>query len=614
MFVQIRRFDSDSGERIACRSVKEDIDELKRKVAEKLAICDASFVRLFYDGKELQSGLTIFHYGIKLNHVIQVLIREPTISRSSGQLELSKSTIEPLAGNELLSAEGGQPEVTNLTSELDDSDEIYDDKFYSVGDHVDGLHPEHGSWFEGTVRSVRRLRTNSCTLYHVLFGRTSLATGVIPLELNKIRPQSGLRVPFEHVQVGQRVLANFNLNQVNPRRNNCEKEEERGLWFDALITKKDVHRKRLYGTIFIGHSVRLQDQRLRFINELYAIHHNAPKDERGMDINKIITQGPVQARLNAFECSQCQDCPQSKCTACSCKECGGKNDPEKQLLCDECDKIFHIWCLARPLQELPGEEEDWYCPGCKNDDNVIIQERQSEHMAKKSSELQCRSKGAEWGRGMACVGRSVPTRSSVDIFGPVAGIEVGTWWRYRVQVSEAGLHTPLVAGICGKQNVGASSIVVSCAYADDIDLGNEIYYTGSGGRDCAKSKVRVGGLQTRDQELNRTNRALAFSCFAPLDDRQGANAKDKWKLGKPVRVLRSGNSRGASKRSPYLPKGGVRYDGIYKVVKYWPQKSDATGLRVWRYLLRRDDPAHPPWTKEGKLRLKRLGLHQIIEP
>lgn len=46
---------------------------------------------------------------------------------------------------------------------------------------------------------------------------------------------------------------------------------------------------------------------------------------------------------------------------------------------------------------------------------------------------------------------------------------------------------------------------------------------------------------------------------------------------------------------------------IYQVVKYWPEKGKS-GFIVWRYELRRDDPEHAPWTKEGKKRIKELGL------
>ena len=82
------------------------------------------------------------------------------------------------------------------------------------------------------------------------------------------------------------------------------------------------------------------------------------------------------------------------------------------------------------------------------------------------------------------------------------------------------------------------------------------------------------------------------------------------------------------KHSDYCPLDGNRYDGIYKVVRYWPEVGQA-GFKVWRYLLRRDDlvrggrsvcmrlvcyaplllPQSPaPWSAEGKKVAKKLGL------
>lgn len=171
------------------------------------------------------------------------------------------------------------------------------------------------------------------------------------------------------------------------------------------------------------------------------------------------------------------------------------------------------------------------------------------------------------------------------------------------------MHTPLVAGIAGTESKGAFSIVFSCSYEDDIDLGERFYYTASGGRESA-GKARVGGPQVKDQELKRCNKALALNCHGGLNEASGANAGLDWRKGRPVRVLRNGNARGASKRSPYLPAVGIRYDGIYKVVKYWPQKGES-GFLVWRYLLQRDDPAPAPWTKKGKELIYRLGLRMI---
>ena len=53
------------------------------------------------------------------------------------------------------------------------------------------------------------------------------------------------------------------------------------------------------------------------------------------------------------------------------------------------------------------------------------------------------------------------------------------------------------------------------------------------------------------------------------------------------------------------------YDGIYKIVKYWPEKGKS-GFIVWRYFLQRDDPVPPVWTPEGKKRAEQLGLDKVI--
>jgi E3 ubiquitin-protein ligase UHRF1 len=90
-------------------------------------------------------------------------------------------------------------------------------------------------------------------------------------------------------------------------------------------------------------------------------------------------------------------------------------------------------------------------------------------------------------------------------------------------------------------------------------------------------------------------RALALNCNVKFNDKTGGEAKD-WRNGKPVRVVRNYKLR---KHSKYAPVDGNRYDGIYKVVKYYPQKGKS-GFVVWRYLLRRDDPNPAPWAKGGR--------------
>ena len=40
-------------------------------------------------------------------------------------------------------------------------------------------------------------------------------------------------------------------------------------------------------------------------------------------------------------------------------QCGGKHDPDKQIMCDECDMAYHIGCLNPPLEKIP-EDDEWY--------------------------------------------------------------------------------------------------------------------------------------------------------------------------------------------------------------------------------------------------------------
>lgn len=59
-----------------------------------------------------------------------------------------------------------------------------------------------------------------------------------------------------------------------------------------------------------------------------------------------------------FLCDHCEDRAKRKCKECGCSTCGGKENPNRQVVCDECEYSFHFSCLDPPIQELP-EEEYW---------------------------------------------------------------------------------------------------------------------------------------------------------------------------------------------------------------------------------------------------------------
>ena len=69
-------------------------------------------------------------------------------------------------------------------------------------------------------------------------------------------------------------------------------------------------------------------------------------------------------------CKKCKDDTEKKCKECGCSICGGKEQPEVQLFCEECNYVTHMFCLDPPLDTIP--EDDWYCPLCKNDDSEIV--------------------------------------------------------------------------------------------------------------------------------------------------------------------------------------------------------------------------------------------------
>ena len=143
------------------------------------------------------------------------------------------------------------------------------------------------------------------------------------------------------------------------------------------------------------------------------------------------------------------------------------------------------------------------------------------------------------------------------LFGHVPGYPVGSHFASRTELSEAGVHRPTVAGISGGEQEGADSIVLSGGYEDDTDSGDEIVYTGRGGRDEATQR------QIADQDFRYGNRALAHSSLHGL----------------PVRVI-----RGWRHRSPHSPSAGYRYDGLYLVDDYW-QERGRSGFLIWRYKL-----------------------------
>uniref|UniRef100_A0A8C7T5Z3 E3 ubiquitin-protein ligase UHRF n=1 Tax=Oncorhynchus mykiss TaxID=8022 RepID=A0A8C7T5Z3_ONCMY len=661
MWIQIRTIDGKETRTIEDLSRLTKIEYLRLKIKDIFNV-NPQQQRLFYRGKQMEDGHTLYDYNVGLNDIVQLLIRSqagdapdsplvPTSNTSDPNNNRAKSSTPPA----LLEKLDNQPSTSTRPFLIDAGIGVF-----KINELVDCRDISIGAWFEACIDKVARTpkgqnskaptagkvgrpskRTNgkleaepgqgqshpssstdnsngnnysmlnsdsgpgtaSSTsqtdstatdkekedvTYHIKYDDYP-ENGVVEMCGGNVRPRARTLLRWDQLSVGLVVMVNYNI----------EIPEERGFWFDAEITalneisrtNKEVRVKILLG----GPGDVIPDCKLLFLDEIYQIEKTGAPSLSAADGQFKRKSGP--------ECKHCKADPDSECRFCSCCVCGGKQDAHMQLLCDECNMAFHIYCLNPPLSTIP-DDEDWYCPTCKNDTSEVVKAGEKLKASKKKAKMPSAHTESQrdWGKGMACVGRTKEcTIVPSNHYGPVPGVPVGTTWKFRVQVSEAGVHRPHVGGIHGRSNDGSYSLVLAGGFEDEVDRGDEFTYTGSGGRDLSGNK-RIGE-HSFDQTLTHYNRALALNCDAPINDKDGAESRN-WRAGKPVRVVRSSKGRRISK---YAPEEGNRYDGIYKVVKYWPEIGKC-GFLVWRYLLRRDDLEPAPWTPEGLERIQKLGL------
>ncbi|XP_072032626.1 E3 ubiquitin-protein ligase UHRF1-like [Amphiura filiformis] len=598
MWIQIRSFDGKKSMQVDDLSKLTKIEQLREKLVETFG-ADPERQRLFYRGKQLEDGHSLYDYDVRLNDIIQIMVRAPMpkeVSPSKSSSQGSEGRPDSGFASEISDSERSGGSHNEVAMDVDEAPSCSGESsglrgLYKVGDVIDAMDVSMGAWFEADIVKITTAKDDGM-IYHVKYDGYD-EQGIVKLRSQYLRPRARSYLKFENIKEGDIVMANYNSDEPT----------ERGFWYDVKVLKKKSSRtyKELRGDVLLGPSGDvLKDCRIKFTDEIFKIEKQG---EATCDKDAMESEGSSVKRANKPDCDFCKDNEKKKCKYCACHVCGGKDEPDKQLMCDECDMAYHIFCLDPPMSEIPDIDE-WYCPLCKTDDTVIVKAGEKLKHSKKKSAM-ASAKGTcnrDWGKGMACQGRSkVCTIVPPNHFGEIPGIHVGQLWKFRVTVSEAGVHRPHVAGIHGREIEGAYSIVLAGGYEDDKDCGDYFYYTGSGGRDLSGNKRTAE--QSCDQKLTKMNQALARNCAAPINNKQGNEAKD-WKAGKPVRVIRSCKGR---KHSKYAPEEGNRYDGLYKVQKYWPEKGKS-GFIVWRYLLKRDDPQPAPWTKEGLKKIKMLGI------
>ncbi|GAB4848623.1 Histone-lysine N-methyltransferase, H3 lysine-9 specific suvh4 [Ancistrocladus abbreviatus] len=155
--------------------------------------------------------------------------------------------------------------------------------------------------------------------------------------------------------------------------------------------------------------------------------------------------------------------------------------------------------------------------------------------------------------------------------GSIPGVDVGYQFFSRAEMVAVGLHRHWLNGIdymgqsyCKGEYSSytfplALAIVLSGQYEDDVDNSEDVVYTGQGGNNLLGDKHQI-----RDQVMERGNLGLKNSMEQCL----------------PVRVI-----RGHDSKSSYVGRV-YTYDGLYKVVQYWPEKG-LSGYTVFKFKLKR---------------------------
>ncbi|ARU39662.1 hypothetical protein CCB80_00290 [Armatimonadetes bacterium Uphvl-Ar1] len=145
------------------------------------------------------------------------------------------------------------------------------------------------------------------------------------------------------------------------------------------------------------------------------------------------------------------------------------------------------------------------------------------------------------------------------LFGEIDGLSEGDLFRDQRELFALGFHGDRQQGIHGRQSEGAESVILSGGYEDDKDSGDIILYTGMTPGTWDSERKTTKGHQT----LTGKNKALAVN-------------KDK---SIPVRVFRS-----SKHVSPWSPKAGIVYSGLYAVTDYW-KHINLEGHVIYRFRL-----------------------------
>ncbi|XP_054790180.1 lysine-specific demethylase JMJ17-like isoform X2 [Prosopis cineraria] len=144
-----------------------------------------------------------------------------------------------------------------------------------------------------------------------------------------------------------------------------------------------VVREKKWGDVsrFVGPSRKITDCAKHVLSQLYSEHLydyenfysrlNQQTGKKGMledeqSDHGIRSSGSKRIR-RSVDCLKVKDCKvQEEEHDQICEQCRSGLHGDVMLLCDRCDKGWHIYCLSPPLKQIPPG--NWYCFNCLNSD------------------------------------------------------------------------------------------------------------------------------------------------------------------------------------------------------------------------------------------------------
>ena len=365
--------------------------------------------RLIYKGKQLNNENSLFDYSVNLNEVIQLWKMAPPPPDKDKETDKSEDNSEDEKDSEEIEPE---PEKTKKCVVIEERTES---EYYKCGDIVDIRDTDDsdtaGAYFEAEIVRITveegEDRVAGCDDLTYYCKYDAYDGDDYRVKFEQIRPRAREIIKPRGLEEKTEVLVNYNLQDPSSR----------GQWFRGVVEKV---KPSILVTLYVGvDETPVEECKILFPDEVFRLEYPVKVVDRDEKMDRIMNT-PV-ARKHPPKCDHCLDNERKKCKECGCSKCGGKNDPDTILVCDECQLGFHLKCLK--MKTIP-EDDEWFCPDCKNEDDIVkAGEKQEDGKKKKKMASKANPQSTrDWGKGMATVGRTTEcTIVSKDHRGPIPG-------------------------------------------------------------------------------------------------------------------------------------------------------------------------------------------------